>query len=63
MPQQPTGNPVPGKSTMSDIEWALNKIRRYIFKGGKWTPELHIHLNRWLDYFLQIKTNKGEDKC
>lgn len=60
----PSGKPIPGQSTMGDVKWALEKIRRYIFRGGEWTPELHKHLDRWLDYSLELKEKfKKEREC
>ena len=49
---EPSGKPVltgPSRSTSRDAEWALTKARRYVFRGGAWTPSLHAYVDRWLD--------------
>lgn len=56
---EPTGKPIPGTSNADDAEWALTKVRRYIFRGGDWTPTLHAHLDRWLDYLRSLRGSAG----
>lgn len=50
---EPSGKPVPSgpsRSNADDARWALTKARRYVFRGGAWTPTLHAYVDRWLDF-------------
>lgn len=45
----PGGKPIPGVTNRDDVEWALTKARRFIFRGGSW-DDVRQYVDRWLDY-------------
>lgn len=51
---EPSGKPIPGSTNAKDVEWALTKVRRHIFRGGQWTASLHAHVDRWLDFLRTL---------
>lgn len=57
----PGGKPIPGTTNLSDVERALDKARRYIFKGGDQSdPRYRAYLDVWLDYRNEIAGTKLE---
>ena len=47
----PSGKPIPGITNADDVRWALDKARRFIFRGGDRTdPRYRAYIDRWLDY-------------
>lgn len=53
-PVPPGGKPIPGRTNLADVEWALTRARRFIFKGGD--PALvEEYLNVWLDYRAELR--------
>jgi hypothetical protein len=54
-PQIPGGKPIPGRTNEDDVRWALDKARRFIFRGGDSTdPRYKAYVDRWLDYALTL---------
>lgn len=53
--EPPRGKPILGITNLGDVEWALTRARRYIFRGGDSTdPRYRAFLDTWLDYRNQI---------
>lgn len=51
----PGGKPIPGVTNADDVRWALDKARRFIFRGGdKTDPRYRAYIDRWLDYALTL---------
>lgn len=56
----PGGTPIPGVTTEADTRWALDKARRFIFRGGDRTdPRYRAYVDRWLDYLNALKGDRG----
>ena len=52
----PGGKPIPGVTNEDDVTWALDKARRFIFRGGdKSDPSYRAYLDRWLDYLNDLR--------
>lgn len=45
----PSGKPIPGVTNLGDVEWALTRARRFIFRGGD-PADVEDYVNTWLDY-------------
>ena len=59
----PGGSPIPGVTNAHDVEWALTKARRFIFRGGDRTdPRYRAYIDRWLDYALTLGGRIGRDE-
>lgn len=57
----PGGNPISGSTNLQDVEWALHKARRYIFRGGDPNdPDYLAYIDCWLDYRNQIAGTEME---
>jgi len=50
----PSGRPINGVTNIGDVEWALSKARRFIFRGGD-AAEVEEYLNAWLDYRAELR--------
>ncbi len=48
----PGGKPIANVTTANDVRWALDKARRYVFKGGDSSdPRYVAYIDRWLDFY------------
>lgn len=55
-PQVPGGKPISGVTNEADARWALDKARRFIFRGGDRTdPRYRVYVDRWLDYLNDLR--------
>jgi hypothetical protein len=55
-PQVPGGKPIPGVTNEDDTRWALDKARRFIFRGGDRTdPRYRTYVDRWLDHLNALR--------
>ena len=50
----PGGKPIPGRTNLEDVEWALTKARRFIFRGGD-PADVEAYVNVWLDYRATLR--------
>jgi hypothetical protein len=51
----PGGRPIPNVTLISDVNWALDKARRYIFRGGDPNnSEYREYVDAWLDYMNEL---------
>lgn len=58
----PGGKPIPGVTNADDVRWALDKARRFIFRGGDRTdPRYRRYIDCWLDYANKIGS-RGVDR-
>lgn len=59
----PSGKPIPGVSNAEDVEWALTKARRFIFRGGD-RDDVQEYVDVWLDYLLALRgVRRGGEDC
>lgn len=55
----PNGKPMANVTNLGDVEWALTRARRFIFRGGN-PADVEEYVNLWLDYRETLRGTRLE---